>query len=142
MMYADKVTDSMQWAINETNRRRGIQTEFNEEHGIDPQTIRKKVTDILGLLQDTDSPRPIAECGEVRRPCSARSRHGRSASTHPEPRRRNARGRYRATFRIRGPGSVTRSTNSNVNYVRLRRRFARYGPIDTGCWRLVDIVCG
>ncbi len=56
IMYADKVTDSMQWAINETNRRRRIQTDFNEEHGIDPQTIRKKVTDILGLLQTSDAP--------------------------------------------------------------------------------------
>jgi excinuclease ABC subunit B len=56
IMYADKVTDSMQWAINETNRRRKIQTEFNEEHGIDPQTIRKKVTDILALVQSSNAP--------------------------------------------------------------------------------------
>jgi excinuclease ABC subunit B len=56
IMYADKVTDSMRWAINETNRRRGIQTEFNELHGIDPQTIRKKVTDILQLVQNSDAP--------------------------------------------------------------------------------------
>ncbi|MCP4309385.1 MAG: excinuclease ABC subunit UvrB [bacterium] len=56
IMYADKVTDSMQWAINETNRRRKIQTDFNEEHGIDPQTIRKKVTDILALVQSSDAP--------------------------------------------------------------------------------------
>jgi excinuclease ABC subunit B len=56
IMYADKVTGSMQWAINETNRRRGIQTEFNELHGIDPQTIRKKVTDILQLVQSSDAP--------------------------------------------------------------------------------------
>ena len=47
VMYADKVTDSMQHAISETNRRRGLQQAFNDEHGIDPQTIRKAVTDIL-----------------------------------------------------------------------------------------------
>ncbi len=56
IMYADKVTDSMQWAINETNRRRGLQLDFNEEHGIDPQTIRKKVSDILQLVQSSDAP--------------------------------------------------------------------------------------
>jgi excinuclease ABC subunit B len=46
----------MQWAINETNRRRRIQMEFNEAHGIDPQTIRKKVSDILQLVQTSDAP--------------------------------------------------------------------------------------
>lgn len=50
IMYADKVTASMQRAINETNRRRGLQYRYNEEHGIDPQTIRKKVSDILELI--------------------------------------------------------------------------------------------
>ncbi|MEX0991939.1 MAG: excinuclease ABC subunit UvrB [Actinomycetota bacterium] len=47
LMYADQVTDSMKHAISETMRRRKIQLEYNEEHDIDPQTIRKKVTDIL-----------------------------------------------------------------------------------------------
>ena len=47
IMYADDVTDSMKRAIGETQRRRKIQMEFNREHGIDPQTIRKKVSDIL-----------------------------------------------------------------------------------------------
>src|SRR5437899_213868 len=51
LMYADTVTDSMQRAISETQRRRNIQTEYNAEHGIDPQTIRKKVSDILLSLQ-------------------------------------------------------------------------------------------
>ncbi len=56
IMYADSVTDSMQWAISETNRRRRLQIDFNEEHGIDPQTIRKKVSDILELVQSSDAP--------------------------------------------------------------------------------------
>jgi len=47
IMYADEVTDSMRRAIGETQRRRKIQVAFNREHGIDPQTIRKKVSDIL-----------------------------------------------------------------------------------------------
>ena len=62
IMYADKVTDSMQRAINETNRRRARQLAYNEEHGIDPQTIRKKVTDILELLES-----PNATSGNRRR---------------------------------------------------------------------------
>jgi excinuclease ABC subunit B len=56
LMYADKVTDSMQRAINETNRRRHLQVIYNEEHGIDPQTIRKRVSDILELLQSNQAP--------------------------------------------------------------------------------------
>src|SRR5207344_2075620 len=47
LMYADSVTDSMRAAISETQRRRQIQLAYNAEHGIDPQTIRKQVTDIL-----------------------------------------------------------------------------------------------
>jgi excinuclease ABC subunit B len=47
IMYADEVTDSMRRAVNETQRRRGIQLRYNAEHGIDPQSIRKAVSDIL-----------------------------------------------------------------------------------------------
>jgi excinuclease ABC subunit B len=51
LMYADEVTDSMKRAISETQRRRKIQIEYNREHGIDPQTIRKRVSDILLALE-------------------------------------------------------------------------------------------
>ena len=51
VMYADNITDSMKRAIHETNRRRQAQREWNEEHGIDPQTVRKRVSDILELVQ-------------------------------------------------------------------------------------------
>ncbi|MGF7186045.1 excinuclease ABC subunit B [Desulfitispora alkaliphila] len=47
IMYADKMTNSMQRAIGETNRRRQIQLEFNEKHGIKPQTIKKAVRDVM-----------------------------------------------------------------------------------------------
>ena len=50
-MYADNVTESMKRAINETNRRRRAQSKWNEDHGIDPQTVRKRVSDILELVQ-------------------------------------------------------------------------------------------
>ena len=51
IMYADEVTDSMRRAVSETERRRGVQMEFNRRHGIDPQSIRKKVSDILLSLE-------------------------------------------------------------------------------------------
>lgn len=47
IMYADKITDSMRRAIEETERRREIQMKYNEEHNITPQTIRKKVHDVI-----------------------------------------------------------------------------------------------
>jgi excinuclease ABC subunit B len=51
IMYADQVTESMKRALSETNRRRALQEAHNIEHGIDPQTIRKAVTDILATLR-------------------------------------------------------------------------------------------
>jgi len=51
VMYADTMTDSMRRAIDETNRRRGIQQAYNEEHGIIPQTIRKDVRDLISITR-------------------------------------------------------------------------------------------
>ncbi|ACV23009.1 Excinuclease ABC subunit B [Slackia heliotrinireducens DSM 20476] len=54
IMYADKLTDSMNLAITETRRRRAVQMQYNEEHGIEPQTIRKAINDVMGFITDAD----------------------------------------------------------------------------------------
>ena len=60
IMYADEVTDSMRHAINETQRRRMIQLEYNTEHNINPQSVRKAVNDILisGFGRKGETPVP------------------------------------------------------------------------------------
>ena len=60
LMYADAVTDSMKTAIGETQRRRQIQQRHNAEHGIDPTTVQRKVTDILLSLRGEDDPKATA----------------------------------------------------------------------------------
>ena len=55
IMYADEFTPSMQKAISETNRRRGLQVAYNEANGINPQTVRKAVTDILSLIRPEET---------------------------------------------------------------------------------------
>ncbi|UXU63840.1 excinuclease ABC subunit UvrB [Staphylococcus agnetis] len=54
IMYADKLTDSMQYAIDETERRRSIQMAYNEKHGITPTTINKKIHDVISATVETD----------------------------------------------------------------------------------------
>ena len=53
-MYADRITDSMQSAIDETNRRREIQVAYNTEHGIDPTPLRKRIADVTDMLARED----------------------------------------------------------------------------------------
>jgi excinuclease ABC subunit B len=66
VMYADKMTPSMERAIGETQRRRAAQLIYNQEHGINPQTIRKAVGDILSLITGGDDSAPVPGKGQRR----------------------------------------------------------------------------
>ncbi|UPK77025.1 excinuclease ABC subunit UvrB [Nocardioidaceae bacterium SCSIO 66511] len=55
IMYADAITPSMEQAIEETNRRRQVQQDYNKEHGIDPQPLRKRIGDITDMLAREDA---------------------------------------------------------------------------------------
>lgn len=61
IMYADKITDSMQKAIDETKRRREIQMAYNEKHGITPTTIAKKVREVIRATQETEEVESYAQ---------------------------------------------------------------------------------
>ncbi len=65
ILYADKVTDSMARAIEETERRRAKQIAFNEEHGITPQTILKSVADIMADAHNTPGKKPGQRPGQL-----------------------------------------------------------------------------
>ena len=73
IMYADKLTDSMDRAISETRRRRAIQMQYNEEHGIKPQTVRKAINDIMGFMNDADG-NEVGSAEEVNKTLAEMSR--------------------------------------------------------------------
>ena len=60
-MYADNVTQSMQRAINETNRRRELQSEYNRVHGITPKTIIKPISNSLEITKKVDRTKDVAK---------------------------------------------------------------------------------
>jgi excinuclease ABC subunit B len=84
-MYADKLTDSMKQAIDETDRRRAKQIAYNEAHGVDPQPLRKKIADILDQVyseaDDTDANVDVGGSGRnVSRGRRAQGEAGRAGS--------------------------------------------------------------
>ncbi|MDO5750748.1 MAG: excinuclease ABC subunit UvrB [Rothia sp. (in: high G+C Gram-positive bacteria)] len=89
-MYADKITDSMRVAIDETNRRREIQQAYNAEHGIDPQPLRKKIADITDVLarEEEDTRELLAQRNAAHRKAGKKGTKSldgsRSAVSNPE----------------------------------------------------------
>ena len=67
IMYADSVTPSMERAINETQRRRSIQIQYNSDHGITPKTIIKDVHDIIEIGQKVDKDKPVSRMSKLER---------------------------------------------------------------------------
>src|SRR5699024_12331267 len=65
-MYADKITDSMQHAIDETNRRREIQEAYNVEHNVTPQTIQKEVRGLIqATVESADEEQELDQISEI-----------------------------------------------------------------------------
>ena len=130
IMYADQMTDSMRHAISETMRRRQKQLAYNEEHGIDPQTVRKKVTDILEMIRMRDGGedgQTSSGRGRGRGPGRARpgapwptgsTCRGRARPADPEPHRRDAGRGPRPAVRGSGARCATRSTSSSASSAR------------------------
>ncbi|MDO4898481.1 MAG: excinuclease ABC subunit UvrB [Rothia sp. (in: high G+C Gram-positive bacteria)] len=86
-MYADKITDSMRTAIDETNRRREIQQAYNIEHGIDPKPLRKKIADITDQLarEEEDTAQLLAaRKGANGKLAPTKAKNGKYAATSPE----------------------------------------------------------
>ncbi|WP_028660929.1 excinuclease ABC subunit UvrB [Nocardioides insulae] len=89
-MYADRITPSMEAAIDETNRRRALQVAYNTEHGVDPQPLRKKIADITEMLAREDENTQAllqtwADVGEKGRAGGVKPAAGKGGKVAPTP---------------------------------------------------------
>ena len=116
LMYADKQTEAIKEALDETNRRRAVQLAYNEEHGIEPETIAKGVSDIAELLQ-LESPHVLVAAparrdegrGDVARGAREARRHARGGDVR---RRRGAAVRVRGEAPRRDQGPAARAAGA------------------------------
>ncbi len=126
-MYADKITDSMQYAIDETDRRRAKQVAYNEERGLDPQPLRKKIADILDQVYREAEDVPVGGSGRNQsRGKRAAGEPGRASAQLR--RRRRARHQEHAARRAgrSGPAAVRPDARRRPRSpVRARRPAAR-----------------
>jgi excinuclease ABC subunit B len=109
VLYADTITDAMRSAISETQRRRALQQAYNAEHGIDPTTIRKAVTDILASIRPAGT---VVGNGPGRGSRGGRVRPGHAPVRAPRvPRRDGVGGRRLAGSGSAGMGDDTRAVD-------------------------------
>lgn len=73
IMYADRVTKSMKYAIDETNRRRRIQEAYNKEHHITPHTVQKRVKDLIDLTKIEEKRETMARNRQEKMKCPTKS---------------------------------------------------------------------
>ena len=130
VLYADVITDSMRQAMAETERRRELQRAYNVEHGIDPQTIRKAVTDLVAQFraqsgfQPDSAPVPVGSVSERSRRAGRRAAQRGGGGVRREP-SRTPRGRARAFDRDLGSRDASGCRRAPI---RVRSTVARRDP--------------